>query len=197
MRQRNYEIHNKEILAVIRGLENWRHLLKGIRFKFEIWTDYKNLKYFMKAQKLNHRQAQCALYLSKFDFTLKHVPGMRMEKANGLSRRPDWKVGVEKDNKNQIFIKDNWIHSLQEVVIEGLEIDILEKIKKVRSKDEDVVRVVKEMKKAKVKELQGNEWQIEKDLVLKERRVYVPKDEELRAEIIQLYHNVLVAGHGC
>jgi len=157
MRQRNYEIHNKEILAVIRGLENWRHLLKGIRFKFEIWTDYKNLKYFMKAQKLNHRQAQCALYLSKFDFTLKHVPGMRMEKANGLSRRPDWKVGVEKDNKNQIFIKDNWIHSLQEVVIEGLEIDILEKIKKVRSKDEDVVRVVKEMKKAKVKELQGNE----------------------------------------
>ena len=55
--ERNYEIHDKEMLAIIRGLENWRHLLEDIRFKFEIWTDHKNLKYFMKMQKLNRRQA--------------------------------------------------------------------------------------------------------------------------------------------
>ena len=65
----------------------------------------------------------------------------------------DWKVGVEKNNENQVFIKDNWIRSLQEVVIEGSEVDILEKIKKAKSKDKDVVRVVEEMKKEKVKEL--------------------------------------------
>jgi len=46
--KRNYEIHDKEILAVIRRLENWRHLLEGVKFKFEVWTDYKNLEYFMK-----------------------------------------------------------------------------------------------------------------------------------------------------
>ena len=46
--KRNYEIYDKEILAVIRGLENWRHLLEGVKFKFEVWTDYKNLEYFMK-----------------------------------------------------------------------------------------------------------------------------------------------------
>ena len=46
--EKNYEIHNKEMLAVIKGLENWRHLLKGTKFKFEIWTDYKNLEYFIK-----------------------------------------------------------------------------------------------------------------------------------------------------
>jgi len=54
--KRNYEIHNKKILAIIRGLENWRHLLEGAHFKFEIWMDHKNLEYFMKAQKLNQRQ---------------------------------------------------------------------------------------------------------------------------------------------
>jgi len=54
--ERNYEIHNKEMLTVIRGLENWKHLLEGAKFKFEIWTNYKNLEYFMKAQKLNRRQ---------------------------------------------------------------------------------------------------------------------------------------------
>ena len=98
--ERNYEIHDKEMLAIIRGLESWRHLLEGVQFKFEIWTDYKNLEYFMKTQKLNQRQAQWALYLSRFDFTLKHVPGTRMGKADGLRRRSDWKVGVDRDNEN-------------------------------------------------------------------------------------------------
>jgi len=55
--ERNYEIHDKEMLAIIRGLEAWRHLLEEVQFKFEIWTDHKNLEYFMKVQKLNRRQA--------------------------------------------------------------------------------------------------------------------------------------------
>ena len=127
---------------------------------------------------------------------LKYIPGTIMGKTDGLSRRSDWKVGIEKDNEDQILIKDNWICKLQEVVIEGPEVDIIEKIKKARSKDKDVVRVVEEMKKAGVKELQGNKWKIEGDLVLKERKMYVPKDKELRAEVIWLHHDVLAVKHG-
>jgi len=85
---------------------------------------------------------------------------------------------------------------MYEVVVEGPEVELVEKIKKARSKDEDVIRVVEEMKKAGVRELRGNEWKIEDDLVLKEGKVYVPKDEELRVEIIWLHHDVPVAGHG-
>ena len=84
---------------------------------------------------------------------LKHVLGTRMGKIDGLSRKLDWKVGIEKDNEDQILIKDNWIRKLQEVVIEGPEVDIIEKIKKARSKDKNVIRVVEEMKKMGVKEL--------------------------------------------
>jgi len=76
-----------------------------------------------------------------------------MGKADRLSRRSDWKVEVENDNDNQIIIKDNWLHRLEKVIIEEPEVDILEKIKKARSKDKDVVRIVEKMKKAKVKEL--------------------------------------------
>ena len=119
-----------------------------------------------------------------------------MGKADGLSRRLDWKVGVENDNDNQIIIKDNWFCRLEEVIIKGPEVDILEKIKKARSRDKDVVRIVEEMKKAKVKELQESKWQIEGKLVLKEEKVYVPKDKELRAEVIRLHHDVLAVGHG-
>jgi len=126
---------------------------------------------------------------------LKYVLETRIGKADGLSRRLDWKVSVEKDNEDQVLIKDNWICNLQEVVIEGPEVELLEKIKKARSKNEDIVRVVEEMKKAKVKKLRGNEWKTEGELVLKEEKMYVLKDEELRAEVIQLHHDVPTARH--
>jgi hypothetical protein len=53
--ERNYEIHDKEMLAVMWSLEEWRHFLEGAQHKVEIWTDHKNLEYFMTAKKLNHR----------------------------------------------------------------------------------------------------------------------------------------------
>ena len=75
-----------------------------------------------------------------------------MEKTGGLKRRPNWKVGVEKDNENQKLIKEEWICNLEEIVIDVHEVNILEKIKIARGKDEEVIRVVKEMqKKAGVK----------------------------------------------
>ena len=127
---------------------------------------------------------------------MKHVPGAKIGKADGLSRRSDWKIGVDKDNKNQTLIKDNWIRSLGEVVIEGPEVDIIKKIKKARGKDEEVVRIVEEMKKANVKELRGEEWRIEEDLVIKEGKIYVPMDMELTVEVIRLHHDVPAAEHG-
>ena len=62
--EQNYKIHDKEMLAVIRYLEVWRHYLEGAKLEFEIWTDYKNLQYFIISQKLNRRQVRWALYLS-------------------------------------------------------------------------------------------------------------------------------------
>ena len=56
--ERNYEIHDKEMLAVIRCLEDWRHYLESTKKEFEIWTGHKNLQYFMTSQKPNHRQAR-------------------------------------------------------------------------------------------------------------------------------------------
>ena len=103
--EHNYEIHDKEMLAVIRYLEEWRHFLEGAVIRFEIWTNHKNLKYFIKVQKLNWRQVRQALYLLRFDFTLKHVPESKMGKADSLSRRPDQEIGIEKDNKNKMLVK--------------------------------------------------------------------------------------------
>ena len=65
--------------------------------------------------------------------------------------------------------------------MKGPEVNILEKIKMAKKKDKEVVKVIEEIKKTGVKVLKGNEQQIERDLVLKERKVYVPKDEKVES----------------
>jgi len=190
--ERNYKIHNKEMLAVIRCLEAWRHYLEGEKLEFEIWTDHKNLQYFMTSQKLNQRQVQWALYLSRFNFTLKHVPGKSMGKADGLSRRPDWQEGVERDNEDRTLIKPEWVRGAETIVEEG---NLKERIKKVQEGDEKVVKVVEELKKAGIKTLKDEEWEIENGVVLKKGRIYVPEGE-LREEVIWLHHDTPVGRHG-
>jgi len=71
-------------------------------------------------------------------------------------------VGVENDNENQNLIKGEWVREMMEVVVEGLETILMEKIKRVRGKDKEAVRVVEEMKKAGIRNLRDNEWEIEK-----------------------------------
>jgi len=196
--ERNYEIHDKEMLAVVRCLEAWRHFLEGATVKFEIWTDHKNLEYFMKAQKLNRRQARWALYLSRFDFTLKHVLGSKIGKIDSLSRRPDWEVGVEKDNEDETFIKPEWleVRKIEAVEIIVDRVDLLEEVRKSKVKDDKVVKAVEEMKQVGVKILRNKEWKEVDSIIYKEGKVYVPKDEKLRAEIIRLHHDTLIGGHG-
>jgi len=157
--ERNYEIHDKEMLAVVRCLEAWRHFLEETMTRFEIWTDHKNLEYFIKVQKLNRRQARWTLYLSRFNFTLKHVPGSKMGKADSLSRRPDWEVGVERNNEDETLVKPKWLEVRRtervEIIVKG--VDLLEKVRKSKVKDDEVVKVVEEMKQAGVKMLRDEE----------------------------------------
>ena len=97
--------------------------------------------------------------MSRFDFTLKHVAGKSMERVDSLSRRVDWAEGVERDNKNQVMLKKEWLEVRAiEQLVEGLEEEIVKKIKEVRDKNEEVIKIVEEMKKAEVKTLRDKEW---------------------------------------
>ena len=63
----------------------------------------------MTSQNLNRRQARWALYLSRFDFVLKHIPGSKMGKADGLSRRSDWEKRGDRDNEEKVLLKLEWL----------------------------------------------------------------------------------------
>src|SRR5712672_1578277 len=71
----NYDIHDKELLAIIRTLEAFRHYLQGHPEPFEVWSDHNNLAYFRTKQKLSRRQARWSLFLSEYNFSIIHKPG--------------------------------------------------------------------------------------------------------------------------
>ena len=95
----------------------------------EIWTDHKNLEYFMTAKKLNHCQACWSLYLARFDFLLYHHPGHTMGKLNALLRRADHGNGVS-NNENIILLHSEFlaVHALEEVELTEVEQKILSDI---------------------------------------------------------------------
>ena len=103
-----------------------------------------------------------------------------MGKADGLSRRPDWQEGVEKDNKDQTLIQPEWVRGVETVIEEG---DLRKRIKRAQEGDKKIVKAVEELKKAGVKTLRDKKWEIEDRVVLKEGRIYIPEGE-LRGEII-------------
>ena len=74
--EKKYEIYDRELLAIFRALEEWRHYIQGSPHMAIVLSDHKNLTYYQDARKLNQRQAQWSLFLSKFDIKLVHISGL-------------------------------------------------------------------------------------------------------------------------
>ena len=83
-----------------------------------------------------------------------------MGKVDSLSRRSDWETGVEKDNKNEILVKPEWLEVRRTETVEIIvdRVDLLEEVRKSKVKDDEVVKAVKEMKQAGIKILRNEEW---------------------------------------
>ncbi|KAH9274016.1 hypothetical protein BASA83_003653 [Batrachochytrium salamandrivorans] len=83
--EQNYEIYDKELLAVVESFKHWRHFLQGGLHPVTVLCDHKNLEYFMTTKKLTRRQARWSLELSEYDFSLTHRPGKLNGRADSLS----------------------------------------------------------------------------------------------------------------
>jgi len=182
--EQNYKIHDKEMLAIIRALEEWRHFLEGVQHPVEIWTDYKNLEYFMTAKKLNRRQACWSIYLACFDFKLTHRPGRCMGKPDALSRRPDHGKGAS-DNEDMVLLRPELlaIRALKGVQMEGPEKDILKEIRQGNQRgnqEEPVAKAARELREAASKTVHSAEWSEEEELLQFRGKIYVPWNPDLQ-----------------
>jgi len=104
---------------------------------------------------------------------------------------------VEKNNKDEMLVKPEWLEvrrmEVVKIIVDG--VDLLKEVRKLKVKDNKVVKVVEEMKRVGMKMLRDEEWREVNGMMYKEGKVYVPKDDKLRAEIIRLYYNTSIKDH--
>src|SRR6201996_5154044 len=104
--ERNYDIYDLELLAIVKALRHWRHYLAGSPHKIIIYTDHANLQYWRQPHKISRRIAREVLELSEFNVELRHIAGNTNGRADALSRRPDYDQG-ERDNQDVVVLPDH------------------------------------------------------------------------------------------
>src|SRR5882672_8426695 len=172
----------------------------------EVLNDHRNLTYFWESQNLNRRQARWSLFLSRFDFSLIHRPGRHSAKPDALSHQKDH-FTEEEDNQDQVMLPAERFDKSSEpnesvamtgddpthVTLEGEEGGFLEHVRDCADRDDSVVRALKEL--GTKRGLWSNEWQERDGLVLYRGKIYVPRDSQLRLDIVKAHHYYPVAGH--
>jgi hypothetical protein len=187
--ERNYQIYDRELLAIIRALDAWRHYLLGSPHEVTVFTDHKNLTYFRSPQKLNPRQARWSLQLSQYNLNLVHVPGRQMVQSDALSRRPDHIPEGDTDNEDMTMLPET-------LFLRALDTDLQAEFL-AQVKEDDFFGNAVEMLKKKNTPIRSalEDWETRDDLLFYKGRCYVPKSEQLRRQIIQQYHDHPTAGH--
>jgi hypothetical protein len=104
--ERNYDIYDLELLAVVKSLENWRTYLAGSPHKVIVFTDHMNLQYWRDPHKISRRVARQVLRLAEYDIELRHIPGKTNGRADALSRLPNYNQGGD-DNEDVTVLPDH------------------------------------------------------------------------------------------
>src|SRR5260221_651708 len=185
--EHNYQIHNKEMLAIMCTLDKWHHFLEGMTEKFEILTDHQNLTYFQDTEKLNCQQVHWSLFLSCFDFSLHHQPGWLMGRPNALSQRSDHPHGKD-DNANVTLLPSNVfeVHNMEATLVDSRGDELVEHIWRSTDYDDAVVKALQELGAGT---LRSDEWERDGNLVMYRGCVYVPRDPQLCHDIVHAHHD--------
>ena len=172
--ERNYEIYDRELLGIVRALEEWQHYLEGSGHPVTILTDHKNLSYFKQPQKLNRRQARWALFLSQFDLQLVHTPGRNMVQSDALSRRPDLCPETDHDNEDRILLPDN-------LFVHLIDTELTTRFKVFAAKDAFFNTAHEAITNGTLPPMktQLSDWEARDGLIFYKNRCYVPADEQL------------------
>jgi RNase H-like domain found in reverse transcriptase/Integrase zinc binding domain/Reverse transcriptase (RNA-dependent DNA polymerase) len=175
--ERGYDVHNWELLAVMRGLHQWRHLLLSSPFTTTVITDHANLQYYHQLQKINQRVARYLADLADYQFMLVHKLGTS-NKADHLSRRPDYDEGKGDNEDVRVLLDKLFANAIMSL---------------------DVEQAVYDQQAAAVAQIQG--WAKDHGLVsinhhwFKGNKPVVADNLSLQQSILRMYHDHKSAGH--
>jgi len=128
--ERNYQVYDRELMAIIRALCDWHCYIYGSPFTTIVWTDHHNLTYYTHPQKLTRRQVHWVVEFMEYDLKLQHKKASKMVVADVLSQWADWSTGLEHDNEDVVALPESlWVRlmntELQDAVATGQQEDNL------------------------------------------------------------------------
>jgi len=203
----NYEIHDKELLAIVDAFKHWRRYCEGAEHQIQVFTDHHNLEYFTTSKAFNRRQARWAEELAGINFRVYYRPGTQNGKTDALSRRSEYrpeKGGVENQPITTV-LKESQLEKRQSQVFVASSARLTslpakkrnpDFIKKVRNAAEKDATYQQAWEKREKEELAGQApREIEKldDLLYQRKRLWVPA--ELVPQVMESEHDTKVAGY--
>ena len=191
--ERNYQIYDRELLAILRALQEWRHFIQGSPFTTVVLSDHQNLTYWKNPQKLSPRQARAFLTLSEYNFLLKHQPGASMIQSDALSRRADFAQGEEEPKEVTMLPESVFVNlidlALQEQILNSNKLD---------AEANDALKLLLEEGPTDLRN-DLSDWTLEtkdgKQMLFRKGKAYIPDDLNLRREIVKKHHDSPTVGH--
>ncbi|QRW20628.1 Retrotransposable element Tf2 protein [Rhizoctonia solani] len=188
----NYDTHNKELLAIIKALEEWRIFLEATDKPVQVFTDHWNLEYWMQARTFNRRHARWRIFLSNFNFEIHYQPGKQSGKPDALSRRSDY---VDNPSEPEVMLPAEVFANTSQ---EELEIvtEVRSKLREDPSLDSIIQFLTKDADNAPPsirKAYKDYDW--EEDLLWYRGKLVIPDNEPLKERLLREFHDSPLAGH--
>jgi hypothetical protein len=184
----NYEIHDKELLAIVTAFKEFRQYLSGTSKLFTVLTDHKNLEYFNSSKVLNQRQIRWSQLLADYDFVIKYRAGAENCRADALSRRSDM-------TQNQTALPNQIFKAGQlQLCTAGPELSpttLLEQIREGYNSDTVSCKLMNSLGQ----QVNIPPYSLRNGLIYFESQVYVPDVESIQVTILELFHDSPCAGH--
>src|SRR5258708_7292906 len=204
--EKNYNTHNKELLAIFEAFKNWRHFLEGSAKVIDTVTNHKNLEYFTSSKKLSCHQARWAKFLGQFNMKVRFRPGRLGSKPDALTCR--WDVYMEGDNLEPTVTNVCPVFTIEQLAgtpvlactrtmedptpSNNLDHDALaESITTAHAEDNLAKKIHKQIKTAN----QPDGWTEREGCLLFCKRKYIPNKGMLRLHTIRDHHDHPTAGH--
>ena len=185
--EQNYDIYDRELLAVIHALKHWRHYLQGTAHPITLLTDHKNLTYICQPQKLSRRQARWMMFLQDFDLHFVHIPGSAMGPADALSRLPD--PDTSSDNVDVTVLPDD-------LFLRAIDVALVDKISSSSSSDPLVISALQNLSVGSplFPRSSLSDWRFSDSLLYFKNRLYIPA--AACHALISSVHASPATGHG-
>lgn len=199
----NYEIYDKELLAIIRCFEEWRPELEGAAFPIEVLSDHRNLQYFTTTKQLSHRQARWSEYLSRFQFTIKYRPGTQGQKPDALTRRTQDAYAQDEGraNRNQTLLRPELFEprpQSHDVLVLTETPRTPEQIINEEYEKDTFLQEVMELLRTNVrrsKKISLSDCKLRDNRLYFRDRLMIPDHDELKLKLLRHAHDSPVGGH--